>query len=395
LKLGFFGVGYDYRQSTATKNVDYEDRLDAAYRLANHLRRVDQVDLVICLAHVPFADGPLIVTRAPEIDLVLMGHNHFWSYRKQNDVNIVEGDINLEKFSVIDISFIRGGKTILREEKVTYIVPDNTTPKDRDMEVIVEKYASRLEKEFGQVIGRTDVTLDGSNNDVRSRETNIGDFVADAMRNWSMAVFPDSPFPYIALMNGGALRWNRVFPPGNLTKGDLVELLPFGNVIIVFLMKYADLRAVLEDGLAFLPDPDGSFFQISGFRLFHNCRLTNESNANAKRSNDAQNLNRQFYDSVRNQHEPPPLAHRSLVPCDAPVGSRIRNLTYYNGTQIAADQQFVVAVPGYYLGDPRFSHLTLLVDEEAGVGDVELMLGVIQAQSPIRPVTSGRIVPLP
>jgi len=65
-----------------------------------------------------------------------------------------------------------------------------------------------------------------------------------------------------------------------------------------------------------------------------------------------------------------------------------------NGTAIRSDQMLVAAIPSYYLGDPLFQNLTVLVDEDSGIGDDELLLSTFRAMSPIAPIVDGRIVPL-
>lgn len=356
------GLGYDYRESTSTKNVVYEDYVAVAYRLARKLRFEDKVDYIIALAHIPFEGGPQLIIKVPEIDLCLMGHNHFWNYRTVNNVNIVEGDLNLEKLSIIDVSFYRNKftNTLVRQEKVSYEVPDgNKIPKDPAMDAIVQKYLNLVGKEYKQVIGSTNVTLVCEEIYVRTRETNIGDFLADALANWGRSVLNTS-YPVLGMQNSGGMRWAKNVSAGPLTKGDIVDLLPFGNVYVIIQLTCKELRQILEKkAVYFLPNPDGGFFQISGFRFNHTCKL----------------------------NVPPPGGD-----CETPPGSRVLNITYSNYTIIPEDQILNVVLPSLFLSDKLFVNFTVVVDEDSGVGDIELIMGVIQAKSPISPVLDNRIM---
>jgi 2',3'-cyclic-nucleotide 2'-phosphodiesterase (5'-nucleotidase family) len=70
----------------------------------------------------------------------------------------------------------------------------------------------------------------------------------------------------VGLLNSGAIRANRVIPPGPITKRDVRELLPFGNTVTLLEVTGATLRAVLEHSVDELPRPSGHFLQTAGVR---------------------------------------------------------------------------------------------------------------------------------
>jgi 2',3'-cyclic-nucleotide 2'-phosphodiesterase (5'-nucleotidase family) len=124
---------------------------------------------------------------------------------------------------------------------------------------LVERYRTALGAELLRPLGRTEVALDGREREVRSRETNLGNFVSDVMRERLGAD--------LALLNGGVIRGNRLFPAGPLTRGDLHALLPFGNVLALVEVGGTALREALERSVARYPRPAGSFLQVSGLGL--------------------------------------------------------------------------------------------------------------------------------
>jgi 2',3'-cyclic-nucleotide 2'-phosphodiesterase/3'-nucleotidase len=103
------------------------------------------------------------------------------------------------------------------------------------------------------------VTLDARRAPLRTRETNIGNFVADAMR---ARLATD-----VALMNGGGIRSDRMVPAGPLTRRDVVNLVPFTNVVVVLEMTGARLREAIEFGLVDREREGGQFLQVSGMTL--------------------------------------------------------------------------------------------------------------------------------
>src|SRR5207237_6063944 len=98
------------------------------------------------------------------------------------------------------------------------IIPvDDSIKEDSSFGALNRKYAALL-KSLEVQIGRTAVSLDVKSADVRSAETNMADFVADAFRQ---AVGAD-----VALLNGGSIRADAIIPAGILTKRNVLSILP-------------------------------------------------------------------------------------------------------------------------------------------------------------------------
>jgi 5'-nucleotidase len=100
----------------------------------------------------------------------------------------------------------------------------------------------------------------------RSRETNLGSYIADAYRK---AMNAD-----VALYNGGSIRAGRVFSPGPLSKRDVMAILPYENPIVKIEITGATLRAALEHGVSRSAEEKepGRFPQVSGVRFVFDAR---------------------------------------------------------------------------------------------------------------------------
>src|SRR5262249_2579953 len=130
---------------------------------------------------------------------------------------------------------------------------------DPPMAALVQGYADRLTKALEVRIGETRVPLDARNNALRTSETNLGSFVADARRARLKAD--------VAVMNGGGIRSNRLVPVGPLTMRDVQALLPFLNVLVKIEIGGDVLLAVLERSVSAHPRESGGFLQVSGLTL--------------------------------------------------------------------------------------------------------------------------------
>ena len=89
---------------------------------------------------------------------------------------------------------------------------------------------------------------------VRKRETNAGDFVADAYRAVTGAD--------VAVANGGGIRADVEI--GGVSRKNLMDVNAFNNGMCVVEVTGQQLIDVLEHGARECPDPIGGFFQVSG-----------------------------------------------------------------------------------------------------------------------------------
>ncbi len=115
-------------------------------------------------------------------------------------------------------------------------------------------------------IGATAVLLDGARANVRTRETNLGDLIADTLRERILAAADNNPNrPVVAITNGGGIRAS--INAGDVTVGNVLEVLPFGNTIAYVDLNGAQLLAALENGVSLAPAEGGRFPQIAGLRI--------------------------------------------------------------------------------------------------------------------------------
>ncbi len=89
---------------------------------------------------------------------------------------------------------------------------------------------------------------------VRKKETNAGDFVADAYRSVTGAD--------VAIVNGGGVRADVEI--GSISRKSLMDVNAFNNDMCVIEVTGQQLIDVLEHGARKCPEPLGSFFQVSG-----------------------------------------------------------------------------------------------------------------------------------
>jgi len=123
----------------------------------------------------------------------------------------------------------------------------------------VATFAEPIEDLKNTVIGQAAVDLEGTRALVRSQETNLGNLICDAML-WK--TIPENT--QICLQNGGGIRAS--IPAGDVTMGQVLEVLPFGNQIATFGLKGSDVWAALENGVSQHEEQGGRFPQVGGLK---------------------------------------------------------------------------------------------------------------------------------
>ncbi|MBQ8412361.1 MAG: 5'-nucleotidase C-terminal domain-containing protein [Lachnospiraceae bacterium] len=144
---------------------------------------------------------------------------------------------------------------------------------DEDVKAIKDDWIEEIDSKLETGIGSTTVTFDNydeeGNRLVRSKETNTGDFAADALYylfdNMGMDVD-------VAIMNGGGIRNTAI--TGELTYKTCKEIHTFGNVACLQTITGQQLLDALEWGARFAKESEnGGFLQVSGITYKIDCSV--------------------------------------------------------------------------------------------------------------------------
>ncbi|KAF8754293.1 5'-nucleotidase family [Rhizoctonia solani] len=119
---------------------------------------------------------------------------------------------------------------------------------------------------------------------VRIDESALGDWMADVLRHAyddALCVKGGGPADGV-LICGGTLRGDSVYGPGDITLGDLLEILPFEDPIVVQALNGEAIWNALEAGLSTWPAQEGRFPIVSGIRIEWDSRLAPEVDKNGQ-----------------------------------------------------------------------------------------------------------------
>ncbi|WP_261806259.1 5'-nucleotidase C-terminal domain-containing protein [Lapidilactobacillus luobeiensis] len=119
-------------------------------------------------------------------------------------------------------------------------------PEDPQVKVIVDQAQVNYDRDNSQVIlPNNQIKFNGLRDNVRTRETNLGDLIGDVLWEYGQTGFTKkSDF---AVVNGGGIRENLEVGPVN--KGQIVAVMPFGNTISQITVTGAQIYQMFEHSL--------------------------------------------------------------------------------------------------------------------------------------------------
>ena len=205
------------------------------------------------------ASSVSLITRTTGIDVVLDGHDHqvipdsVVYNRKGEPVLLASTGLKFQNIGLLTLS--EDGMFTSR------LVPTTDVKASESMQAKVEAMKEKALREGERKIGVSGVHLSPDDQSgtrlVRHRETNIGNFCADAFRK---VLKTD-----VAMINGGGIRAD--LPPGDVTYNHLLSVFPFNNTACTATLTGQQLLDALEFSVSFLPEENGSFMQVSGMKF--------------------------------------------------------------------------------------------------------------------------------
>jgi len=259
VRIGIFGLVLPETKITSRPgpNVEFRSPCDTAREVVSELHG-QGVKVVVALTHLSMREDKE-VARCANVNLIVGGHEHTLLESHAGIAPIFKMTSDARELGRIDLNI---SPTTGELDSIDWkVIPvDSTTKEAPEFAAIYRKYAGLL-AELAKPVGRTSVALDARSLENRTRETNVGNFVADAFRN--------STASDIGFMNGGSVRADNVIGPGKLTMRDLLSILPFKNKLVKIEVTGATLRAALEHGVSRSAEDSqpGGFPQVSGVRF--------------------------------------------------------------------------------------------------------------------------------
>ena len=247
MKVGVFGLDTAEAETKASpKNVkdinilDGQDLYICAQEQVNELK-AEGCDYIICVGHLGIDDESIgrrsldVAAYTSGIDLFVDGHSH----------SVLDGGLDMEETKIVStgtalanigVAVYDGNTTTAWLEGAATYEGGYTAA----MNDYVASYKEIVDEAYQGTFAKTTVNLNGEREPgVRTEETNLGDFAADAYLYAAQQYLGDSVKVDGAIQNGGGVRAS--IPAGDISMNTLYTVFPFGNYINVVKVTGAEL----------------------------------------------------------------------------------------------------------------------------------------------------------
>lgn len=221
--------------------------------------------------------------------LVLDGHSHTLHTATYGD-NVIYNQTGSHLNNVGRVVY--NSDRVLSHGVITHDEAKKNYQVNPTVKAMIDDIQAKYKAESSKVaIDNSPVKLSGDRMDVRVRETNLGNAVADALLDYGQSDFTHKS--NLAVTNGGGLR-ETIAKDKPITKGDIIAVLPFGNSVAqiqvtgqniydMFVKSLGSILQVNESGKNVfdengqpLLEPSGGFLQVAGARVYYDTTLPTE-----------------------------------------------------------------------------------------------------------------------
>ncbi|WML58808.1 5'-nucleotidase C-terminal domain-containing protein [Neobacillus sp. PS2-9] len=275
-KVGIFGLTTEETPTISSPgpNVAFKNYIQEAQKSVDALK-AQGVNKIVALTHIGYDDSnawdnDLTLAAAVEgIDVIVGGHSHskldapFIETTGDEPTVIVQANEYNKFLGTLDVTFDSKGKVIVPETTGKLLDVATYAEDPATASILNTKYKPSIDAMKAEVVGTSSVVLEGGNPPARTRETNLGNFIADGMLAKAKTINPNT---LIALQNGGGVRVT--LPAGNITLANIFTVLPFGNALAIMDLKGSEIKEALEIGVKTAPaTANGAFLQVSGLKF--------------------------------------------------------------------------------------------------------------------------------
>ncbi|MEQ6853761.1 5'-nucleotidase C-terminal domain-containing protein [Lysinibacillus capsici] len=283
-KVGIFGLTTEETKAVASPDkVTFSNYIEEAKKAVAAFEGMG-VNKIIALTHIGYNDNPnvdndiLLAKNVPGIDVIVGAHDHTKldepfvvdtnTVGEAKDATlIVQANEYVKYLGTLDVTFDGDGVVT---EYGGELIDLGKVAEDETLVKLLAPYKAKVDEVNNKEIG---VTLkealanprasETSLESVRSNETALGNIITDGMLAKAQK-YTDKTV-VMALQNGGGIR--EAIPAGNITVGQVITVLPFGNTLALMDATGAELKAAFEVSLKNAPKENGGFLHIAGAKL--------------------------------------------------------------------------------------------------------------------------------
>jgi 2',3'-cyclic-nucleotide 2'-phosphodiesterase (5'-nucleotidase family) len=259
IMVGFLGVTNDEASIESDPDIRIVSVGDAVRTAVQELKN-QGAQVIVGLTHLHLDEDRALLKANPDIKLILGGYDPDPVAIYENGGLILKSGSDAQFVGAVDLRITIARSTNGVETSIVpswRIIGTAGIAPDPGLAQRIKTYQNQLDRTLNQAIATIDGDLDSRHDDVRTRETSMGDVVTDALLARSKAD--------VALVDGGSISGDALYKSGTrLTRRDVLKELPLGNVLVIVELSGKNLAAALENGVSKLEEKDDRFPQVAG-----------------------------------------------------------------------------------------------------------------------------------
>lgn len=266
-RIGLIGLTPEDTDELASPgdNISFSDPVAAVQGEVDRLT-ADGVNKIIVLSHSSYAIDQMVAAQTTGVDVIVGGHSNTLLSNTDEDA---EGPYPTMVGDTAIVQAYAYGK-YLGELNITFdddgnvtgavgepILIDASVAEDEETVARIAEMAAPLEEIRNTVVAETSAPLEGDRAVCRAQECTMGNAIADAM----LARVAGQGIS-VAIQNSGGIRAS--IDAGEVTKGEVLTVLPFQNTLSTFEVTGAVLLEALENGFSQIEEAAGRLPQVAG-----------------------------------------------------------------------------------------------------------------------------------
>ena len=260
--------------------VKFKDTVEVAKQEITALK--PKCDIIVAISHLGIDESSIIKSTdvakaAPGIDVIIDGHSH-----TELPTGITIGNTliaqtgcyehNLGKVTIDyeNKRIVSKKAELLNKKAINKVVAGNGSdgadkllPPDEKVTETLNEIEKKNKTILDEKICEVSKSLSANREIIRRNEAEIGDLLTDS--------FVSATGADAAIVNSGTIRAD--LKSGVVTRGDILSVFPFGNIVEVRKVSGKTLRQALEHSVRYYPSTAGGFLQVSGITFDYDPNL--------------------------------------------------------------------------------------------------------------------------
>ena len=252
--VGIIGVADEKIKSKTAVDFDeqgYElkNYSKVASEYATHLKQNRSVDVVVVSAHLGVPVAKNLANTTEHVDAIVVGDDEIeYPPRETGGAVIMEAEARAEHVAELNLTVSNGEVTAWNGRLLD--VTKNVSKNETVANIITEARKDELNERAGRTAVKLNATFAANYHD----ETALGNMIGDAFLAQTGAD--------VAITNAGGIRSNSVYGPGNLTVGDVYNILPFSNTLVTVELTGGEVKQLLASQVVTLESETGQRYGV-------------------------------------------------------------------------------------------------------------------------------------